>query len=137
MIELSEFKLGDEFSYKFCDQISQLCGNVQLIPGTQTLVLDYNGFCKLVSESNAIISTISFNLEMTELSAMEQAQIFFQDKNIVVQAGGVHGTVYKIGSYLQSAGSAGLVTQTLGLAKLAGVSGLRILKAQPDSSFQN
>eukprot|EP00957_Ditylum_brightwellii_P135082 10299202-Ditylum_brightwellii.AAC.1 len=60
---------------------------------------------------------------MTQESAMEQAQNFFRDKNVIVQAGGAQGTIYKVGSYLQSVGSAGL--------KLAGVSGLEILKAQP------
>lgn len=130
-IEPSQFKLGDEFSYRFCDQISQLCGSFQVIPETQTLVLDYNSFCNLVSKSDVILSTISSDLGVTKVSAMEQAQKFFQDKNIVVQAGGVQGAVYKVGSYLQSAGSAGLVSQTLALAKLAGVSGLRILQAQP------
>ena len=129
-VELSKFKLGDEFSYKFCDQISQLCGSFQVIPETQTLVLDYNGFCNLVSKSDIILNTISSDLGVTKVSAMKQAQKFFQDKNIVVQAGGVQGAVYKIGSYLQSAGSAGLVSQTLALAKLAGVSGLQILQAQ-------
>lgn len=130
-IEPSSFNLGDDFSYQFCDQISQLCGSFQVIPETQTLVLDYNGFCNLVSNSDEILSTISSDLGVTKVSAMEQAQKFFQDKNIVVQAGGVQGAVYKIGSYLQSAGSAGLVSQTLALAKLAGVSGLQILQAQP------
>ena len=62
---------------------------------------------------------------------MEQAQNFFRDKNVIVQAAGAQGTLYKVGSYLQSAGSAGLVANTLALAKLAGVSGLQILKAQP------
>ena len=62
---------------------------------------------------------------------MGPAQKFFQDKNIVVQAGGVQGAVYKVGSYFQSAGSAGLVSQTIGIAKLAGVSGLRLLQGQP------
>ena len=131
MIDPSQFKLGDEFSYKFCDQISQLCGSFQVIPETQTLVLDYNGFCSLVSKSDVILSTISSDLGVTKVSAMEQAQKFFQDKNVVVQAGGVQGVVYKAGSYLQSAGSAGLVSQTLALAKLAGVSGLQVLQAQP------
>ena len=130
-VQPAQFKLGDEFNYQFCDQISQLCGNFQIIPETQTLVLDFNGFCRLVSKSDVIISNISSDLGVTKLSVMEQAQKFFQEKNIVVQAGGVHGTVYKVGSYLQSAGSAGLVTQTLALAKLAGVSGLQILKVQP------
>ena len=131
IVDPSQFNLGDEFSYKFCDQISQLCGSFQVIPETQTLVLDYNGFCNLVSESDVILSTISSDLGMTKGSAMEQAQKFFQGKNIVVQAGGVQGAVYRVGSCLQSAGSAGLVSHTLGIAKLAGVSGLRILQAQP------
>lgn len=131
IIEPSQFNLGDEFSYRFCDQISQLCRSFQVIPETQTLVLDYNGFCTLVSESDEILGTISSDLGVTKVSSMKQAQKFFQDKNVVVQAGGVHGIVYKAGSYLQSAGSAGLVSQTLALAKLAGVSGLQILKAQP------
>ena len=94
-------------------------------------MLDYNGFCNLVSKSDVILSTISSDLGVTKISAMEQAHKFFQDNNIVVQATGVHGTVYKVGSYLQSAGSAGLVSQTLALAKLAGVSGLQILQVQP------
>lgn len=131
IVNPSEFKLSDEFSYNFCDQISQLCGRFQVIPETQTLVLDYNGFCSFVSKSDVILSTISSDLGLTKASAMEQAQKFFQDNNVVVQAGGIHGTVYKAGSYLQSAGSAGLVCQTLALARLAGVSGLQILKAQP------
>ena len=131
IIEPYQFTLGDEFSYRFCDQISQLCGSFQVIPETQTLVLDYNGFCNFVSKSDVILSTISSDLGVTKVSAMEQAQKFFQDKNIVIQAGRIHGAVYKVGSYLQSAGSAGLVSRTLALAELAGVSGLQILQAQP------
>nr|QUS63954.1 hypothetical protein [Haslea silbo] len=130
-IEPSQFKLGDEFSYQFCDQISQLCGSFQVIIETHTLVLDYDGFCNLVVKTDEIISTISSDLGVTELSTMEQAVKFFQNNNIVVQPGGVQGAVYKVGSYLQSAGSAGLVTQTIGLARLAGVNGLHILRAQP------
>lgn len=122
-IELSQFKLGDEFSYQFCDQISQLCGSFQVISETQTVVVDYDGFCNLVSKTDVIISTISSNLGVTELLAMKQAEKFFQDKNIVVQAGGVHGAVYKVGLYLQSAGSAVLVTHTLGLP----IKGIKIM----------
>jgi len=131
LVETIKLELGDEFTYQLCDQISQICGTFRVIPETQTLMLDYNGFCKLVSESDMIIDTISSNLVITKESAMEQAQNFFSNKNVIVQAGGVQGTLYKVGSYLQSAGSAGLVANTLGLAKLAGVSGLQILKAQP------
>jgi len=89
-------------------------------------VLDYNGFCKLVSKSNVILNTISSDLEIIKVSAMEQAQKFFKNKSIIVQASGVQGAVYKVGSYIQSAGSAVLVTHTLGLSKLAGVNGLQI-----------
>lgn len=131
ILEPFKLELGNEFTYQFCDQISQLCGTFRVMPETKTLVLDYDGFCNLVSKSDIIVSTLSSNLEITKESAMEQAQNFFRDKNVIVQAGGAQGTLYKVGSYLQSAGSAGLVANTLALAKLAGVSGLQILKAQP------
>jgi hypothetical protein len=131
IVDIAKLGLGDEFTYQFCDKISQICGTFRVIPETQTIVLDYNGFCELASKSDMIIDTISSNLVITKESAMQQAQNFFSNKNIIVQAGGAQGTFYKLGSYLQSAGSAGLVANTLGLAKLAGVSGLQILKAQP------
>ena len=118
--------IGDEFSYQFCDQIAQICGTLRSIPETQTLVLDYDGFCRLVSNSDVIINinTLASELEITQQSAMQQAQEFFNNKNVIVQAGGVQGAIYKVGSYLQSAGSAGLVANTIALAKLAGVNGL-------------
>ena len=131
VIQTPTLTLGDEFSYQFCDQISRLCGNVELIPQTQTLVLDYNGFCSLVSKSDVIFNTLTADLEVTKATAMEEAQKFFQNKNVIVQAEGVQGAIYQVGSYLQSAGSAGLVTRTLGIAKLAGVSGWKMLQAQP------
>jgi hypothetical protein len=131
LVDTVKLELGDEFAYQFCDQISQLCGTFRVIPETRTLILDYNGFCQLSSESDMILDTISSNLSITKESAMQQAQNFFNNKNVIVQAGGAQGALYKVGSYLQSAGSAGLVANTLGLAKLAGVSGLQVLKAQP------
>ena len=131
LVEPLNLPLGDEFTYKFCDQVSQLCGSFRVMPDTKTLVLDYDGFCKLVSQSDIIISNLSSDLVLTKESAMQKAQNFFSDKNVIVQAEGVQGTLYKVGSYLQSAGSAGLVANTLALAKVAGVSGLQILKAQP------
>ena len=131
LVEPINLPLGDEFTYKFCDQISQLCGRFHLMPETRTLVLDYDGFCKFVSKSDIIINSLSSDLVITKASAMQQAQNFFSDKNVIVQAEGVQGNLYKVGSYLQSAGSAGFVANTLALAKVAGVSGLQILKAQP------
>ena len=131
LVDTGKLGLGDEFTYQFCDHISQICGNFRVIPETQTLVLDYNGFCEFASNSDMIIDSISSKLVITKESAMQQAQNFFSNKNVIVQAGGVQGTLYRVGSYFQSAGSAGLLANTLGLAKLAGVSGLEILKAQP------
>jgi uncharacterized membrane protein (UPF0136 family) len=131
IVDTVNLKLGDEFTYQFCDQISQICGTFRMIPETQTIVLDYNGFYELASKSVMILDTLSSNLVITKESALQQAQSFFSNKNFIVQAGEVQGSIYKVGSYLQSAGSVGLVANTLGLAKLAGVSGLQILKAQP------
>lgn len=131
ILEPFQLPLGDEFSYHLCDQIQQFCGELRSIPETQTLILDYKGFCHLVSNSNLMMNNLASEFEITTESAMEQAQEFFKNKNVIIQAGGVHGAVYTIGSYLQSAGSAGLVAKTVGLARLAGVSGLQILQAQP------
>ena len=131
LVEPLNLPLGDEFTYKFCDQVSQLCGSFRVMPDTKTLVLDYDGFCRLVSQSDIIISNLSSDLVITKESAMQKAQNFFSDKNVIVQAEGVQGRIYQIGSYLQSAGSAGFVANTLALAKVAGVSGLQVLKAQP------
>jgi len=95
--------LGDEF----WDQISQLCGTFHIMynaPNTNhSIVLDYNGFCNFVSRADIIISNLFSNL------GMEKAQKFFYERNVIVKATGIHGVVYKVGSYLQSAGSAGLV----------------------------
>lgn len=131
VVETAELALGDEFTYRFCNQISKVCGIFRSIPETQTIVLDYDGFCRLVSQSDVIMQTLSYDLEITKQSAIEQAQLFFSDKNVIVQAEGIQGVVYKVGSYMQSAGSAGLVARTIALAQLAGVTGLQILKAQP------
>ena len=75
-------------------------------------MLDYDSFCKFVSKSDVILSTLSSELEITKELAMQQAQNFFIDKNIIVQA---QGAIYKIGSYFQSAGSAGFLANTLAL----------------------
>ena len=131
LLEPVNLPLGNEFTYKFCDQISQLWGSFRVMLNTRTLGLDYDGFCKLVSQSDIIISSLSSDLVITKESAMQKAQKFFSDKNVIVQAEGVQGNLYKVGSYLQSTGSAGFVANTLALAKVAGVSGFQILKAQP------
>jgi hypothetical protein len=84
IIEPSKLPLEDEFTYQFCDQISQICGTFHIMPDTQTLVLDYDGFCKFVSKTDIILSDLSSNLEITKESAMKKAQEFFNDKNVIV-----------------------------------------------------
>jgi hypothetical protein len=123
--------LGDEFTYQFCDQISKLCGSLNVISKTGAIVIDSNEFCQLITKSDIIIQEVSANLLITRESPISRAENFFNTRNVVVQPDGIQGKMYKVGSYLQSAGSADLVANTIGLSKLAGVSGLQILKAQP------
>lgn len=127
----ADYQFSDDFCYHFCNQIAQVCGKLELIPETKSLVLDYNGFCSLVNGSDRIIVTLANDLQMTQGAVLEQAQQFFADKNVVVQASGLQGAVYKVGSAVQTADSASLVAHTISMAKLAGVTGLQILKAQP------
>jgi hypothetical protein len=70
IIEGSNLVLGDEFTYQFCDKISQICGNFQIIPETQIIVLDYNGFCKIVAEADMIVDSISSNMLISRQSGV-------------------------------------------------------------------
>ena len=62
---------------------------------------------------------------------MEQAQNFFEDRKVIVQGDGLEEYIYRLNSYIQSGGSAILVSRTLSSARLAGVSGLQVFNAQP------
>jgi hypothetical protein len=74
IVESSKLQLGDEFTYQFCYKILQICGIFRSIPETQTLVLNYDCFCRLVSKSDEIISILSSELEITKQSAIQQVQ---------------------------------------------------------------
>lgn len=84
VVETAELALGDEFTYRFCEQISKVCGVFRSIPKTDTIVLDYDGFCTFVSQSDVIMQILSCDLEITKQSAIEQTQLFFRDKNVIV-----------------------------------------------------
>ena len=97
VVEIAEITLNHEFTYLFCDHISKVYGGFRCIPETQTLVLDYNCFCRLISQSDVIMENLSYDLKITKKSAIEQTRLFFDDRNVIVQAGGIHGVVYKVG----------------------------------------
>lgn len=83
LIETAELKLGDEFTYQFCDQISQVCGVFRSIPETESLVLEYDGFCKLVSHMDVIIEKASYDLAIPQKAALEQAQLFLMTRMLL------------------------------------------------------
>jgi hypothetical protein len=101
VIETVKVGLSDEFNYQLCHQISQVCGTFVIIPGIETLVFDYKDFCKLALKSDMILDNISSKLVIIKESAMQQAQNFFINKNVIVQAERVQGTMYKVGSYFE------------------------------------
>lgn len=124
-------KLGDEFNFTFCKEITKVCNDFCIIPENGNILLDYEGFCQFISKSELILDNVATELQITPKSAVEQAKTFFKNRNVIVQATGVQGCVYKLGFYFEAAGSAAVVANTLTLAKLAGVSGFQVLKAQP------
>lgn len=93
LVEPFTLPLSDEYTYHLCNHISQICETFSVFSDTKTLVLDYDDFCKFASQSNIIMSTISSDLHLTKESAMQQAQNFFNDKNVIVQAGGIQGKI--------------------------------------------
>lgn len=76
VVETTQLGLSDEFSYKFCDQILKVCEAFRSIPEIQTIVLDYDGFCKLVSQSDVIIDSLSYDSEITKKSAIQKSPDF-------------------------------------------------------------
>ena len=90
-----------------------------------------NYFCQLVEETEEFISDIASSLKARDEQAISAVSNFFKDRSILVFQSGVPGYFYKIGTYLQTAGSVTMVARTVLFAKLAGVSGLKILRTQP------
>lgn len=131
LTDFENLGIGDEFAFEFCDQISKVCKTFYRVPTTNTLVLDYQGFCNLITESETIVDGISNKLLIPKELVLLKANNFLIEENVIVQANGIQGAVYKIGSTLQSGGSALLVTRTLAMAKIVGGNGLQLLRSQP------
>jgi hypothetical protein len=93
-------------------------------------VFDYNGFCTLVYNSDIILNNLASGLTVPKKLALLQAQNFFIHKNVIVQTTGVQGAVYQLGSVVQTRTSFGFTVHTLQMARLVGVNGLQVLKAQ-------
>lgn len=107
------------------------CYDISYLPSSRTFVLTYNSFCQLVGSTEQFIDDVALALDINKNKAGEAVAHFFQDRTILVQQSGVQGYIYKVSTFVQTAGSATMVPIILSLAKMAGVSGLQVIKAQP------
>jgi len=135
-IELQQFQFNpdSDFSstgYTICHQLSKRCHEIGYLPSSKTFVMTDNSFCQLVEETEELISDIALSLKVSDEQAISAVSNFFKDRSILVSQSGAPGYFYKIGTYLQTAGSATMVARTVSFAKMAGVSGLKILQTQP------
>jgi hypothetical protein len=133
-LEPFEFNPTSEFTptgYKICNQLTNHCTEIGYLPKTKTIVLTDNSFCQLSQNPQSFIDDVAVALNMDNKQSIREIAKFFEDKTILVQQGGVEGYLYKVGTFAQTAGTASMVARTISLAQAAGVSGIKILRAQP------
>lgn len=121
----------DPAGFTICTEFMKTCHDANYIPNTRTFILTNDSFCHLVEESQLFITNVSNALNIDEGQAIGQISEFFENKNLLVQQTGLQGYLYKVGTFVQTAGSATMVSRTVTMAKAAGVDGLTILRAQP------
>jgi hypothetical protein len=135
-IELQQFQFNPEshFSstgYTICNELTKRCHDVGYLPLSKTFVMTDNSFCQLIQDTEEFIYDVALSLDVTNKEAVSAVANFFTDRSILVSQSGLPGYVYKIGTYAQTAGSATMVARTVSFAKMAGVSGLKIIQTQP------
>jgi len=135
-IELQQFQFHPDshFSstgYTICHELTKRCHDVGYLPFSKTFVMTDNSFCQLLEDTEEFISDVALSLDVSNNQAVSAVSNFLKDRSILVSQSGVPGYVYKIGTYAQTAGSATMVARTVSFAKLAGVSGLKIIQTQP------
>lgn len=133
ILDLNNFGFGFPFDYSdytICNELVKSCGDLSYLPNTKTFVFTNASFCHLV-ENDMFVNNVSKALGISQGEAGHQIADFFSDKMLLVQQKGVQGYVSKIGTFAQTAGSASMVARTVTMAKVAGVSGLKVVKAQP------
>lgn len=105
--------------------------DLSYIPETKTFLLTDDSSCKLIQNQNVFVAGVGDQLGVDTTKAVGAIGDFFKDKTVLVQQTGLEGYVYKMGTFVQTAGSASLVGKTIILAQAAGVTGLQIIQAQP------
>lgn len=106
--------------------------HLSVIPETKTLLINTEDFAQLMSDGpQSVISNISANCNLNQTEAIKEISSFFEDKTLLVQPKGFQKFIYRAGTTLQTAGSASLATTTIANARAAGVTGYRIVRANP------
>lgn len=135
-IELQQFQFNPEsqFSstgYTICSELTKRCHDVDYLPFSRTFVMTDNFFCHLIENTDQFISDVALSLDVSNNEAVSAVSNFFKNRSILVSQSSLPGYIYKIGTYAQTAGSATMVARTVSFAKMAGVSGLKLIQTQP------
>lgn len=135
-VELEKFLYQNanpfDFSgYTICNELERQCFDVSYFKESKTFIVSSDSFSTLMDNSDQFIKNVASELQIGPQAAETKIHQFFSDKMILVQQKGIQGALYRLGTFTQTAGSASLVSTTLVYAKAAGVTGFRIIQAQP------
>ena len=120
----------DTSSFTICNELKSSCQDLTYFHNSQTFVLTDDSYSKLIEETR-FYDNVSKALNIDKDQAIDEIHKFLSNKTLLVQQTGVEGYFYKVGTLMQTAGPVTMLTRALILAKCAGVTGLRVLKAQP------
>ena len=117
--------------YTICQTLKDHCGDVSYLPGVNSIVFTDKSWCRLIDNKSLIQSDLAQALNVPKSVATQQLHDFFNQTPMLVQPTGLQGNLYKIGQVWQGSSVALTITDTIGKANAFGVSGLKVLAAQP------
>lgn len=125
LVDVSEFLFnsGSQFTqsnYTICSELIKNCADLSYFPNTRTFVITNDSFCNLVNQNEFFINNVSKSLNIDKNQAVNEISEFFRDKTLLVQQTGLQKSIYRVGTFVQTAGSASLTARTLVMAKPLG-----------------
>lgn len=117
--------------YSVCSALSDTCGDLGYLPGSNTFVMSDEAFCNFTSNVPRFVTSVADSLELTEKEAIQAVKGFFNDKTLLVQPKGFEGALYSTGGILQTGGVSLWTVKVTTSAKLVGVTGTKLISSQP------
>lgn len=83
------------------------CQDLSYLPNIKTFTLINDSFCQLVKQDHVFIDNVSNALSINKNQAINEIAKFFENKTLLVQQKGLQRNLYRVGTFVQTAGCFG------------------------------